>query len=45
MVSVTSAKSEEENLNLLALGEQLNEVKLEGDCVNTILRGWVFTCN
>lgn len=40
----TCAEREEEEFHLLTLGEQLDEVKLEGDDVDAVLRGQSFSC-
>lgn len=45
MIKFTSAESEEEDFYLLALGQQLDEVKLEGNSVDAVLRGRGFSCS
>ena len=40
----TCTECEEEELNLLAFWKQLNEVKLEGNHGNAVLRGQGFSC-
>lgn len=40
----TCAEGEEEELHLLTFGQQLDEVELEGDRVNAVLRDHSFCC-
>lgn len=40
----TCAECDEKQLNLLAFWEQLNEVKLERDHVDALLRDQMFSC-